>query len=152
MSKRVCSMKSKAAKGIALWIYGSSAGRMPHTGSIWSCQAKGPGFSFLKYPPDSLPHLVSRGEFRTKFQTSCFILPTWCHTCPEAFLQLYSSSVLSQHFSIYYSVVKSDWHVILKETKPPPPPCAGTYMHTLNFFLYLLYGIPTFKKKKKKRI
>lgn len=130
---------------------GSFAGCLSHPGSIRGCQAEGPGVSILQHPPDPLPHLVPWGESRAKF-LNIFTLPTQCHTHPEAFLQLYPSSVPSQHFSIYCSALKSDWHVVIEETKPPPPP--GTCFQQL-FFLLFLYGIPTFEDdegKKKKRI
>lgn len=139
---------------IAAWGSGSFAGCLSHTGSIRGCQAEGPGFSFLEHSPDSLPHLVPRGEFRAKF-LKIFVLPTRCHTCPEAFPQLCSSPVLSQHFSIYSSVLKSDWHAMIEETKLPPPPGVCTYMHApSNYFFssfYMGYLHLKMREEKKKR-
>lgn len=140
---------STAARGS-----GSLAGCLSHPGSIRGGEAKGPGFPLLEHSADPLPHLVPGGEFTAKF-LNILILPTRCRTCPEAFPQLCSSSVLSQHFSIYSSVLQSDWHVVIEETKPPPPPGACTYRRapSNSFFLLFLYGIPTFKEEvgKKKR-
>lgn len=44
----------------------------------------------------------------------------------------FSPVLWSQHFPTYSSVVKSDWHVMSKETKPPRFPCVCTCMRTLN--------------------
>lgn len=141
-------MKRKPA--IAAWGSGFFAGCLSHTGSIRGGQAKGPGFSFLEHSPDSLPHLVPGGEFRAKF-LKILILPTQCCTCPEAFPRLCSSSVLSHHFSIYSSVLKSDWHLLIEETKSPLGHALASMLQATLFFSSIYMGYLHLKMRGKKQ-
>lgn len=124
-SRRICEREKEAAEEIAVWTLLFFAGCVPHTGSIWSCQAKGPGFAFCWNLSDSFPHVVPWGEFRD-ISRELLRSSHWCYTCTGGFLQFYSSEVLSWYFSINSFVGKRGRQHMWGNLTSTFPPCVCT--------------------------
>lgn len=135
-SRRVCEREKEAAEEIAVWTLLFFAGCVPHTGSIWSCQAKGPGFAFCWNLSDSFPHVVPWGEFRDKSLGSCFILLTDAIRVQEYFFNFTPVKCSPGIFPSILLLVK-EVDSICEETWLPPSPhvCALKHAHFKQLFL-----------------